>query len=188
MTEAKNFLDEDQLPPTDVTLFTGFLGSGKTTIILSLLPALKHQRVVLLKNEYGSVAVDSLLAAAAAASAPIAPIVDTPMEPLTPSGSFNVVETLNGCLCCVLVGSIPSALSSIRATYAPDRIIVESSGSAFPFTLAQAIKGTKGMKLDCVITVVDCVNFGGYEDQSWTARLQAGYSDLVLLNKHELGT
>lgn len=55
----------------------------------------------------------------------------------------------------------------------PDRIIIESSGSAFPATLALQIKELEpeGFKLDGVVTVVDCVNFEGYEDSSPSAKV-----------------
>lgn len=43
-----------------------------------------------------------------------------------------------------------------------------------------------GFLLDSIITVVDCENFKGYEDTSYTAKLQAQYTDVILLNKHEL--
>lgn len=64
------------------------------------------------------------------------------------------------------------------------------SGSAFPATLALQIRQLEpqGFKLDGVVTVIDCVNFEGYEDTSPTAKLQAQYTDLHLLSKWELVT
>ena len=44
----------------------------------------------------------------------------------------------------------------------------------------------EGFQLDGIVTVIDCVNFTGYEDTSYTARMQAKYTDVILLNKHEL--
>jgi G3E family GTPase len=91
----------------------------------------------------------------------------------------------------------------------PDRIIIESSGSAFPATLAIQIRqlAPEGFSLDSVVTVIDCVNFAGYEDTSPTAKvrcltlaakmhpgklmcvqIQAKYTDCLLLNKHDLCT
>ncbi|CAE6412341.1 unnamed protein product [Rhizoctonia solani] len=186
-----------------VTVFTGFLGAGKTTIILSLLEQLpKDYKVVLLKNEFGDVEVDSQLASNSSLTA--------------------VSEILNGCMyahlflhiltnlpeqvlrprwpdenrpardprCCVLVGQMKTALLEIRDTYRPDRIIIESSGSAFPATLAFQIRElereTDGdFKLDAIVTVVDAENFRGYEDTSPTAKMQAQYTDVILLNKWE---
>ncbi|KAJ3164469.1 hypothetical protein HDU88_005346 [Geranomyces variabilis] len=153
--------------PIPITVFTGFVGAGKTTIILSLLKRLPvGYKVVLLKNEFGDVKVDSELAR---------------------ESNVQVTEMLNGCLCCVLVGQMANALNEIRETQNPDRIIIETSGSAFPAPIAWQIRQlSESFSLDAIVTVVDCVNFRGYEDTSYTARLQAQYSDLILLNKHEL--
>ncbi|EUC57575.1 CobW/HypB/UreG domain protein [Rhizoctonia solani AG-3 Rhs1AP] len=154
-----------------VTVFTGFLGAGKTTIILSLLQQLpKDYQVVLLKNEFGDVEVDSQLASNSSLAA--------------------VSEILNGCMCCILVGQMKTALLEIRDKYRPDRIIIESSGSAFPATLAFQIRElereTDGdFKLDAIVTVVDAENFRGYEDTSPTAKMQAQYTDVILINKWE---
>ncbi|KZT06122.1 cobW-domain-containing protein [Laetiporus sulphureus 93-53] len=157
--------------PTPITVFTGFLGAGKTSIILSLLPQLPPDyRVVLLKNEFGDVEVDSQLAKQSSLAA--------------------VSEILNGCMCCVLVGQMKTALLEILEKYRPDRIIIECSGSAFPATLAFQIRElereTGGeLKLDAIVTVIDAENFVGYEDSSPTARMQASYTDVILINKSE---
>ena len=45
---------------------------------------------------------------------------------------------------------------------------------------------SEGFVLDGIVTVIDCVNFIGYEDTSYTAKMQARYTDVILLNKHEL--
>ncbi|KAI0028956.1 CobW/HypB/UreG, nucleotide-binding domain-containing protein, partial [Vararia minispora EC-137] len=154
-----------------VTVFTGFLGAGKTTLILSLLPQLpKDYRVVLLKNEFGDVEVDSQLARQSSLAA--------------------VSEILNGCMCCVLVGQMKTALLEILENHSPDRIIIECSGSAFPATLALQIREleretSRALALDAIATVVDAENFAGYEDTSATARLQAQYTDVLILNKWE---
>ncbi|KAI9009489.1 CobW/HypB/UreG, nucleotide-binding domain-containing protein [Gaertneriomyces semiglobifer] len=151
-----------------VTVFTGFLGAGKTTVILSLLKSLPQAyNVVLLKNEFGDVNVDSELAR---------------------ESNVQVSEMLNGCMCCVLVGQMKNALLEIKEKYHPNRIIIETSGSAFPAPIAWQIRelASNGFVLDSIVTVIDCLNFRGYEDTSYTARLQAQYTDLLLLNKHEL--
>ncbi|KAI0671959.1 cobW-domain-containing protein [Trametes maxima] len=154
-----------------ITVFTGFLGAGKTSIILSLLPRLpKDYKVVLLKNEFGDVEVDSQLAKQSSLAA--------------------VSEILNGCMCCVLVGQMKTALLEIREKYRPDRIIIECSGSAFPATLAFRIRELEretndDLKLDAIVTVIDAENFAGYEDTSPTAKMQASYTDVILINKWE---
>lgn len=157
--------------PIPITVFTGFLGAGKTSIILSLLPKLpKDYKVVLLKNEFGDIEVDSKLA--------------------QQSSLAGVSEILNGCMCCVLVGQMQTALLEIRDKFHPDRILIECSGSAFPATLAFQIRELErqtsdGIKLDAIVTVVDAENFVGYEDTSPTAKMQASYTDMILINKWE---
>ncbi|KIP11068.1 hypothetical protein PHLGIDRAFT_28183 [Phlebiopsis gigantea 11061_1 CR5-6] len=159
------------LRPIPITVFTGFLGAGKTSIILALLSRLpKDYKVVLLKNEFGDVEVDSQLAKQSSLTA--------------------VSEILNGCMCCVLVGQMKTALLEIREKFRPDRIIIECSGSAFPATLAFQIRElqreTEGdLKLDAILTVIDAENFTGYEDTSPTARMQASYTDMIVINKWE---
>jgi G3E family GTPase len=73
----------------------------------------------------------------------------------------------------------------------PDRIIIETSGSAFPATLAmevnRLIREQPGFfVLDGVISVIDVENWKGYDDTSVTAKMQARYTDLIVFNKWEL--
>ncbi|KAJ2595479.1 hypothetical protein EV177_008131, partial [Coemansia sp. RSA 1804] len=162
--KSHTVIDESTTP---VTVFTGFLGAGKTTIILGLLKHISPKyNVVLLKNEFGDAQTDSALAR---------------------ESHIQVTEMTNGCLCCVLVGQMKRALQEMKVKYSPDRIIIETSGSAFPAPIAWQIREMEsdGFHLDSILTVIDCINFCGYEDTSYTARMQAQYTDLVLLNKWE---
>ena len=150
---------------------TGFLGSGKTTLILNLIPQLpKTYKLALLKNEFGDLAVDSALASEVSIS--------------------GVRELLNGCICCNLVGQLGDALFELRDEVSPDRIIIETSGSAFPATLAMEVnriaREDGGFSLDGVVSVIDVENWKGYEDTSVTAKMQAKYTDLIVFNKWEL--
>lgn len=156
-----------------ITVITGFLGSGKTTLILNLLPQLlatnPSYKLALLKNEFGDLAIDSQLAESSSIS--------------------GVRELLNGCICCNLVGQLAPALSELTEKVSPDRIVIETSGSAFPATLAMEInrlaRQTGKYTLDGVVTVIDCENWKGYEDTSYTAKIQAKYTDLAVFNKWE---
>jgi len=138
---------------------------------LNLIPQLpKTYKLALLKNEFGDVAVDSQLASSQAIS--------------------GVQELLNGCICCNLVGQLSDALETLSGSIAPDRIVIETSGSAFPATLAMEVnrlaRNTGKYVLDGVMSVIDVENWKGYEDTSYTAKMQAKYTDLIVLNKWEL--
>lgn len=130
----------------------------------------KSYKLALLKNEFGDVAVDSQLAASSAIS--------------------GVQELLNGCICCNLVGQLSDALDTLSRDVSPDRIVVETSGSAFPATLAMEVnriaEKTGAYVLDGVMSVIDVENWKGYEDTSLTAKMQARYTDLIVMNKWEL--
>ena len=173
------------MAPIPVTIITGFLGSGKTTVILSLIPQLPPSyKLALLKNEFGDVAIDSRLAGESSVGA--------------------VRELLNGCICCNLVGQLGDALNELAggrlsdgdaADIPPNRIVIETSGSAFPATLAMEVNRLSRAErnshnepryaLDGVVVVIDVENWRGYEDTSYTARMQARFTDLVVLNKWE---
>ncbi|KFH46965.1 putative GTP-binding protein-like protein [Hapsidospora chrysogenum ATCC 11550] len=161
------------MAPIPITIITGFLGSGKTTLILNLIPQLRAEnpsyRLALLKNEFGDLAVDSQLASSSAIS--------------------GVQEMLNGCICCNLVGDLKPALAELETQVRPDRIVVETSGSAFPATLALEVnrlaRETGKYVLDGVVSVIDVENWKGYEDTSYTAAVQARYTDLIVFNKWE---
>lgn len=158
--------------PTPLTILTGFLGAGKTTLLLSLLPQLPPgYKLCLLKNEFGDVAIDTKLT--------------------HQSSVVGVKELLNGCICCNLVGQMSDALIALKDQYNPARIVIETSGSAFPATLAMEINRISQQHpgyfvLDGVIQVIDVENWMGYQDTSYTAKLQAKYTDLIVLNKHEV--
>ncbi|KAI8935739.1 hypothetical protein NX059_007259 [Plenodomus lindquistii] len=173
------------MAPTPITIITGFLGSGKTTLILNLLPQLPPTyKLALLKNEFGSLPIDSALTSSSSIS--------------------SVRELLNGCICCNLVGQLSTALEELCQLSTPDRIVIETSGSAFPATLAMEVNrlarestankegegagvgGEAKYILDGVLSVVDVENWNGYEDTSLTAKMQAHYTDLIVLNKWEL--
>ena len=165
---------------------------GKTTTILSVLKQLpKEYKVVLLKIEYGDVeGTFCCLPNAPGCQESLRLSLTAVDSLLAKQGNITgVSEILNGCLCvtqlqvvsatgtdgrcCTMVGLVENALIEVRDTYHPDRIIIESSGSAFPATLALQIRQLEpeGFKLDGVVTVIDCVNFKGYEDTSPSAKV-----------------
>jgi G3E family GTPase len=151
---------------TPVTLFTGFLGSGKTTIIANVVDDLQKtgEKIVYLKNEVGDVSVDTKM---------------------LQQHHIPTSELLSGCICCTLVGSFAVALKEIIEKYLPDRVIVEASGAADPSAIALTVSSVKEVYRDAVIGVIDVVNFTGYKDLSLTARHQAEFTDIIVFNKVE---
>lgn len=147
-----------------VTIFGGFLGSGKTTIILNSLKQFETQvNFALIKNEYGDVNVDAQLMR---------------------ESNLAVKEVVNGCLCCVLIGSLNEAVDElVNREKPPERIIIESSGNALPFPIVMELKRNKRVYVDGVVIVVDCVNFDVIKDKSVVVREQAKYTDLIVFNK-----
>lgn len=156
-----------------ITIVTGFAGSGKTTLILKLLPQLRADhpgyKLALIKNEIGDLNVDTQLAAAAEMT------------------GFR--ELLGDCICCTNVGQIGSALEELEKECHPDRFIIETSGSAEPLKLVIEInrlaKETGRYELDGVVSVIDAENWSGYANTSYTAKLQAQQTDLIVINKWE---
>lgn len=89
------------------------------------------------------------------------------------------------------MGQLGPALLELRDIASPDRIIIETSGSAFPATLAMEVnrlvrEHPSSFVLDGVISVIDVENWRGYDDTSVTAKMQATYTDLIVFNKWEL--
>jgi len=156
-----------------ITIITGFAGSGKTTLILKLLPQLRAQnpgyKLALIKNEIGDVAVDTQLAEAAEMTAS--------------------KELLGACICCTNVGQIEESLELLDRENHPDRIIIETSGSAEPLKLVLEVnriaKATGRYELDGIVSVIDAENWSGYASTSFTAKLQAKQTDLIVINKWE---
>lgn len=149
------------------TVFSGFLGSGKTTIISHLIETLQNrgEQVVYIKNEIGDTDIDSKV--------------------LKGKG-IKTKELLNGCICCTLVGPFISSITEVVKSFNPDRIIIEASGAADPSALALMISSHPLLERDGVIGIIDVINFEGYKDLSVTAQNQTKFTDLIIFNKVEL--
>nr|WP_294557253.1 cobalamin biosynthesis protein CobW [uncultured Rhodopila sp.] len=127
-----------------VTIVTGFLGSGKTTLIRHVLEHAHGRRLALIINEFGDVGVDGTILRSCG--------IDTcPDE--------NIVELANGCLCCTVADDFIPAIEALLArTPQPDHIIIETSGLALPKPLVKAFDWPEirtRLTVDGVIAVVD---------------------------------
>ena len=132
-----------------VTVITGFLGSGKTTLIRHLLTHNQGRRIAVIVNEFGELGIDGELLR----SCQVCP--DDEIE--TPS---NIVELTNGCLCCTVQEEfLPTMQALIARQDDIDCILIETSGLALPKPLLTAFRWPEirtAATVDAVITVVDC--------------------------------
>lgn len=131
-----------------VTVITGFLGAGKTTLVRHLLLNNQGKRIAVLVNEFGEVGIDGELLR----SCQVCDEGETP--------SSNIVELTNGCLCCTVQEEFfPTMLELLERRESIDCIVIETSGLALPKPLVQAFRWPEirhGATVDGVITVVDC--------------------------------
>ncbi|MFZ1726494.1 MAG: cobalamin biosynthesis protein CobW [Albidovulum sp.] len=113
-----------ELAKIPVTVITGFLGSGKTTLIRHLMAHPQGKRLAVLVNEFGSVGVDGdILKSCADESCP----------------AENIVELANGCICCTVADDfIPTIEALMALPVRPDHILIETSGLALPKPLLKA--------------------------------------------------
>ncbi len=159
----------DKIP---TTIVTGFLGSGKTTIISHLVKYLekKGKKVVYIKNELGFDDLDTRLIQESSQTA-------------------ETKELPMGCVYHTLVGPMSTAIDELIETHNPDRIIIETAGteaSADPLSLSIMVSNHPKLIKDGLITVIDVVNFKGYEDLDDYTKDKTNFVDLIVFNKVEL--
>lgn len=127
-----------------VTIVTGFLGAGKTTLIRNLLSGVPGRRLAVIVNEFGDLGVDGTLLKQCGAAA-------CPEE--------RVIELANGCICCTVADDFVPALETLLALpEPPEHILVETSGLALPKPLLKAFDWPPvraRLTVDGVIAVVD---------------------------------
>lgn len=127
-----------------VTVITGFLGAGKTTLIRHLMANPQGRRLAILVNEFGTVGVDGdILRACADETCPL----------------DNIVELANGCICCTVADAfIPTIEALLAQPVRPDHILIETSGLALPKPLLKAFDWPairSRITVDGVIAVAD---------------------------------
>jgi G3E family GTPase len=160
--------------PIPLTVLTGFLGAGKTSLLNRLVtdPALAETAVII--NEFGEIGLDHLL---------VKPIRD------------GVVLLQSGCLCCTMRGDLVDALEQLlrdldngRAVFR--RVILETTGLADPAPVLQTAMAHPYLvmryRLDGVITVVDAVNGDATLDAHMEAVKQVAVADRIVLSKTDL--
>ncbi len=158
----------DRIPATVVT---GFLGSGKTTLINRILNEQHGKKLAVIVNEFGEISIDGQL--------------------VVHDDQAELVEFNNGCLCCTVRGDLIETLGRLQERAGKlDGILIETTGLADPapvastFFVADDVKA--GIRLDAFVTVVDAVNLEANLAQSNEAVEQVAFSDVILINKIDL--
>ncbi len=153
-----------------VLLVSGFLGSGKTTLVRHLLDdaIANGVKVAIVTNEFGELGLDAALIG---------------------EGGQATVELEGGCVCCQLSDELLDTLQELRESVDPDRIIIETSGVALPYdTLVQLWREPVNSWLadDAALVVVDALQVYEQRDLEGTFEQQVSSADLLLLNKIDL--
>ena len=152
---------------TNIDIFSGFLGAGKTTLIKKLIKeSFAGQKVVLIENEFGEIGIDGGF--------------------LKESG-IQINELNAGCICCSLVGDFRAALQQVVEQYHPDRIVIEPSGVGKLSDVTRAVEGVAehlDVQLNSFVTVADVnkvkmymKNFGEFYDD------QISHASCILLSR-----
>ena len=149
---------------TKIDIFSGFLGAGKTTLIRKLIAeGYKNEKLVLIENEFGEIAIDG---------------------GFLKDAGVQITEMNSGCICCTLVGDFTKALKKVMDEYAPDRIIIEPSGVGKLSDVAHAVEQVEGAHIGARVTVVDAGkcrmymrNFGEFFND------QVENSDLIVMSR-----
>jgi cobalamin biosynthesis protein CobW len=136
-----------------VTVITGFLGAGKTTLIRHLLQNNQGRRIAVLVNEFGEMGIDGELLRSCQ-------VCDEEEGTQDSNSMPNIVELTNGCLCCTVQEEfLPTMQVLLQRRDEIDCMLIETSGLALPKPLVQAFRWPEiriGATVDGVITVVDC--------------------------------
>jgi len=124
-----------------VDIVSGFLGAGKTSLIKKLIELYQGEKLVLIENEFGEIAIDG---------------------DLIEQEGMTVYEISSGCICCLMEKSFKETLTQVLETLQPDRILIEPTGISILSDIIKTIEGPafkSYMTINSLVTVVDAVNY-----------------------------
>ena len=154
------------MTPLPVTIVSGFLGAGKTTLINRLLAEDHGLRLMVIVNDFGSINIDAAL-------------LDSTQE--------DTIALTNGCVCCTMGDDLHKALDqALDRTPRPDHLMIEASGIADPASIANAVISEPELSYGGIITLVDGANLPVQltdSDIGPQVTQQIATADLVLVTK-----
>ena len=124
-----------------VDVISGFLGSGKTTLVQKLLRIYHKERLVLIENEFGDIGIDG---------------------ELVEREGFDVFEISSGCICCIMKKDFVQVLERIMAEFHPQRIVIEPTGVSILSEIIDILGKPEFaglLQINSLVTVVDCLNY-----------------------------
>lgn len=152
-----------------VYILTGFLGSGKTTVLNNLLSQFANEKNVVIENEFGKINIDVTLV----------------------NGTYeSVYELTNGCICCSMNNQLLETLTQIISLEnQPDNVFIETTGIADAGEIAANFTSlfvSEAFDLKKIITVVDAENVLFYKDANSEVQKQIVAADSIIINKSAL--
>eukprot|EP00532_Pseudo-nitzschia_australis_P017665 CAMPEP_0168310740 /NCGR_PEP_ID=MMETSP0142_2-20121227/66991_1 /TAXON_ID=44445 /ORGANISM="Pseudo-nitzschia australis, Strain 10249 10 AB" /LENGTH=376 /DNA_ID=CAMNT_0008263585 /DNA_START=823 /DNA_END=1953 /DNA_ORIENTATION=+ len=175
-------MSDDETKLTPITVITGFLGAGKTTLVNYILKEQNEWKICVLENEFGEVSIDDGL---------VAESMDAPEDLITMD---------NGCVCCSVRGDLVRTLGQLtKRRHQFDAILLETTGLADPapivYTLQTNSKMNENYVLDSIVCLADAKHLPLHLDEKKPkegdineAYQQVAFADKILLNKVDLVT
>lgn len=153
--------------PIPINILTGFLGSGKTSLLKALLKEMSgKQKIAVLMNEIGEISIDAKL---------------------LKGFSTKVFELNDGCICCSVNEDFVTVLNELSEKTSPDLIVIETTGVANPMNILYSIINPVFI-IDAVITTIDAKNFLQMKDEVDVAEDQLDAADAVVITKDDLAS
>lgn len=176
--DPEDIPDSEKLP---VTVITGFLGAGKTTLVNYILTQQHGKKIAVIENEFGAVNIDE----------------DLVSENLRTNE--DIISMDNGCVCCTVRGDLVEALKELaKRKDKLDAVLIETTGLADPapvcFTFNSDVTVACNYRVDGIVCLVDCLHIAQHLEEERPdgtvneAVQQVAFADRILINKTDLAT